>query len=259
MIMHTETNTTIPGALSVSLGLDNEQAFPAFQIIDRQIVFREDIEWGTYVNVMSAIRSFKRDSSMFLSQGISFGTAKFGSERVNSCMAQLEFDLNDVKKAIEVSTIPPSIMHDNLGQAHYLVLSRSGLKQREMDQWAKKASDQKLDAATLKASISAGEVISPQQARANNHGILSLHGISMSIEVWLRRAGGLDALRTKEKAERKMLAEQIKLAVDIYKALTALPPNANKKILKLKKNALGKASRERHSSPSESIGVPSMH
>jgi len=81
----------------------------------------------------------------------------------------------------------------------------------------------------------------------------------MSIEVWLRRAGGLDALRTKDQAERKMLAEQIKMAVDIYKALTALPPNANRKILKLKKSALGKASRERHSSPSESIGVSSTH
>jgi|688.fasta_scaffold00471_106 hypothetical protein len=230
--MHTDTDTTIPTDLSISISSDGAAPSQYFRIDGRKLIINDDLEWSEYVSGMALFKKLNSDLKLYYSQYVAFGQLKFGAERINACMAQLEFDLDDAKKAVEIASIPEDIRHDNLKAEHYIALSRSGLKKRDMAKWSKIASEQNLTAGQLKVSIQHGEVITETQARQENHGTLSLHGISMSVEVWLRRAGGLDALRKKPADERKMLAEQLKLAVDIHKALTEAPRKPKKKTRK---------------------------
>lgn len=215
------TDTTLPKELTISLGGDGSKPHAAFQIIGRTLVIPDDLEWADYVNGMSLFKSLTDDLKLYRSQYVAFGHLKYGKDRVNNCMAQLEFELGDVRKDIEVASIPPEIRHEELGAEHYSVLARAGLKKVEMRKWAKTAAEQALSPGQLKASIAAGEVVSNEQARSHNSGVLSLHGISLELETWLRRAGGLEELKNKPKDQREMLADQIKIACDIYAALTA--------------------------------------
>lgn len=219
--MLNEQDTTIPTDLTIAIGRAGHKPSKAFQILDGKLILSDDMDWAEYVNGMSFFKRLTDDLKLYRSQYVAFGHLKFGKDKVNNCMAQLEFELEDVRKDIEVASIPDEVRQDGLKAEHYTTLARSGLKKPQMAKWAKIAAEKNLTPGQLKASIATGEVVTESQARAQNSGILSLHGIAMELEIWLRRAGGLDELRKKPADQRAMLADQIKIACDIHAALTA--------------------------------------
>lgn len=219
--MPNDQDTAIPTDLSISISSNGSRPHAAFQIIAGKLVIPEELEWNEYVNGMSFFKRMTDDLKLYRSQYVAYGHLRYGKDRVNNCLAQLEFELDDVRKDIEVASIPDSIRHDGLKAEHYIALARGGLNKREMARWAKTASEQNLTPGQLKASIATGEVVTESQARLQNSGVLSLHGLGMELGVWLRKAGGLEELKKKPADQRAMLADQIKIACDIYAALTA--------------------------------------
>lgn len=232
--------------LTLSIGANGTEPTQAFRIEGKNLIIPEDLSWPEYVTGMSLFKKLIGDSKLYHAQYVRFGQIKFGLDKVNECMSQLEFVLDDAKKAVDIASVPDDVRHESLGAEHYTVLARSGLKAKQMAKWAKTADEQKLTPGQLKASIKHGEVITEAQARQENNGVLSLTGIGMSIEVWLRRIGnsdkkaaekdsfdalkhGLKLLAAKPADQRKMLAGQIKIAVDIHSALTKPIKKAAKK------------------------------
>lgn len=232
--------------LTINLSANGTEPTSIFRIDGKQLIIPEDLSWEQYVTGMNLFKSMKSDVTLYHAQFVKYGHLKWGADKVNECMTQLEFLLDDARKAIDIASIPDAVRHENLKAEHYIELSRAKLTPKQQAKWAKTASEQNLTPSRLKESIKQGEVVPQSSADSKRHGVLSLHGISMELEVWLRRVGkgdlklGLEELANKPADQRKMLAEQIKLAVDIHKALTEAPkrqPRSRK--AKSKKELLG--------------------
>lgn len=218
--------------LTIAISGEDDDLQRAFRITEGKLIIPDSLSWPEYANGMSLFKSLTDNLKLYRSQYVAFGHLKFGKDRVNNCMAQLEFEMDDVRKDIEIASIPASVRRDSLKAEHYTVLARAGIKTKEQAKWAGIAATQNLTPGQLKASIAAGEVVTQDQARSQNSGILTLSGISMELETWLRRAGGLEELRKKPADQREMLAGQIKIACDIYAALTAPARKARKRARK---------------------------
>lgn len=246
--------------LTINLSANGADPTSIFRIEGKQLIIPEDLSWGQYVTGMNLFKRMKSDVTLYHAQFVKYGQLKFGADKVNECMSQLEFLLDDARKAIDIASIPDEVRHDNLKSEHYIELSRAKLTPKQQAKWARVASEQNLTPSRLKESIKQGEVVSESVAN-RNHGVLSLTGIGMELSVWLRRVGkgdlqqGLKELSAKPADQRKMLAEQIKLAVDIYEALTkpAKKKAAKKKPAKAKKKPVKKVRHEGRHIPAEAL------
>ena len=122
------------------------------------------------------------------------GKIKYGDIAVDTAMGQLEFDLPTVKAIVNINSVPASLREHNLEADHYVVLAKAALTPQQREKWAKTAADQNLTASTLKASINAGEVQTPAQAKSKNHGVASPHGLNAEFAIWLRRVDGVKGI-----------------------------------------------------------------
>lgn len=147
---------------------------------------------------------------------LAFGQ-RFGKEAVEGALAQLEFDMPDVKQALDINTVPPEMRHDNLSAEHYLVIARADdLPKKGKLKWAKIASEQNLSPVQLKASIAAGEVVDVAAARQQRHGIISIHGIRQEVDIWLNRVGGIEGILKMDKPHQDEILELIEPIANLY-------------------------------------------
>lgn len=166
---------------------------------------------------------------------ISFGKAKFGKEVVDDALGQLEFEMPEVKQALDIGTVPDEMRHENLTAEHYIVLARADdLSKPKKVKWAKIAAEQNLTPPQLKASIAAGEVVSVDVARQQRHGIISIHGIRQEVDIWLNRVKGIDGILKMDDAHRQEILDLLKPIHDLYAAIKAGPKKKGKKAAKKK-------------------------
>jgi hypothetical protein len=170
---------------------------------------------------------------------VQYGTLKFGKEKAQMAMEQMELDLPMVKMALEINSVPPELRKPGLDAEHYVVLARSDATLKEKKKWAEVASIQKLSASQLKASMAAGEVISPAAAKQRQTGILSFKGIRQEFDLHLSRIGGAEGIRKMSAEAQADILEDLKAFHDLYVELTskpiALKPRGAKKKAKTKK------------------------
>lgn len=150
---------------------------------------------------------------------IRFGQTKWGVEKVNQEIAQLEFEMPMVKAALNLNSVPEEVRQPDLKSEHYLVIARAGLNKDQQKKWAKTAQEQRLTPNQLKVSIERGEVVSESVAKKQTHGIISIHGIRQEIDVWLRRVGGIEGLLKMEEDDRKEIVGELNLISEIHAKL----------------------------------------
>jgi len=153
-----------------------------------------------------------------LADYIKFGEAKFGADKVGECITQLEFPLADITKAVDINSVPAGIRKQNLSAEHLVVLARADVTPKQQEKWAETAVKENLSAVQLKESIKQGTVVSAAVAAKNNHGVITIHGIRMEADIWLRRMGGLEGIAKLGKEERDEIIGETQLFVDIHKA-----------------------------------------
>lgn len=153
-----------------------------------------------------------------LADYIKFGEAKFGADKVGECITQLEFPLADITKAVDINSVPKEIRKHNLSAEHLVVLARADVTPKQQAKWAETAASENLSAVQLKESIKQGTVVSASVAAKNNHGVITIHGIRMEADIWLRRMGGLEGIAKLGKDERDEIVGETQLFVDIHKA-----------------------------------------
>lgn len=142
------------------------------------------------------------------------GKIKYGDIAVDTAMGQLEFDLPTVKAIVNINSVPASLREHNLEADHYVVLAKAALTPQQREKWAKTAADQNLTASTLKASINAGEVQTPAQAKSKNHGIASFHGINAEAGILLRRIGGIAGVKKMGDGYAEDIARELAELID---------------------------------------------
>jgi len=190
---------------------------------DRPITIREDL---TLEEFKEGLRSFKvmrqrLDSMMEIGQSdyIAWGKLKFGKDAVNASLAQLEFDMPTVNRALDIQNIPTELRQPNLEADHYVVLARAGLKKAKQVYWSKLASQLNLSPSQLKLSIVKGEVTSAGESKKLTHGILSIHGVRHELDIWLSRVGGAEGIKKLEPAVQNEIVENLRPFAELYREL----------------------------------------
>jgi hypothetical protein len=192
----------------------------AFSITETGIKIREDLTFEEWRNGLKAFRWAQINLNVALADYLKFGEIKFGAERASEAVTQLEFPLADITKAVYIGSVPEGIRKHKLSPEHLVVLAKSGVKPREMERWAKTTVEHNLSPIQLKESIKLGEVVSDSVAKKNTHGIITIHGIRMEAEIWLRRLGGVNGLKALGPEEKGEIAREVSLFLEIHDAVT---------------------------------------
>lgn len=191
-------------------------------LTDSGVTISDDMTHEQWVEGLRGWKWLNAKLKMGLADYIKWGELKFGKERVDDWLDQLEFAMPLVNAARQITAIPESIRHDGLSSDHYVVLARAQtqdgkpLPEKQISKWAKTASEQNLSPSRLRESIQQGEVVTDAVARQQRSGIVSPVGIAREIEIWFRRVGEYEGIAKLDNDNRIMIAEQFRQAAEIY-------------------------------------------
>lgn len=204
--------------------------FKAFDMTKTGIVIQDDLSEDQWKEGLKYFKLAKTAIEVGLADYLSYGRAKYGVKVVDAALQQLEFDMPTVTRAIDISTIPIEMRHDNLTAEHYLILARANdLSKSGRNKWARTASEQNLTPSILKASIAAGEVVSASQASQQQHGIVNIHAIRQDFDIWMRRIKGVKGILKLGEEHRKEIMGEIAPIVDLYNKLSVATSSAPEK------------------------------
>lgn len=164
------------------------------RITEHGVILDPGLPFEEYCEGLRAIKNLHSRSKLVLADYIRQGKIQYGDIAVENAMGQLEFDMPTVNAILSINSVPASLREHNLEADHYVVLAKADITPREREKWAATAAEQNLTASTLKASINAGEVQTPAQAKSKNHGIASPHGLRAEGEIWFRRVDGIKGI-----------------------------------------------------------------
>lgn len=186
-------------------------------------IIAEDVTYEQWLEAIKMVKWAKRHADMGLASLIAFGNRKFGPEAVNKALEQYEFEATMVKTAIQVNSIPEELRFENLEAGHYVELAKAGISKKQMLKWARVASEQSLSPTQLRLSIIEGEVIDPAATKMIAHGLVTIHGIRQSFDIWHRRVGGLEGVQAMDSDNQQDILGELEAIVkfgnELYAAL----------------------------------------
>ncbi len=180
--------------LSISANGENEDAAKA-----RWTPTGLDLpETTTLENVKEILRAFKAwetTGTVALADLLDYVKRQGWEKEVEQYLAQLEFDLSQVRRAQVVGEVPRALRHPALSAEHYWVVS--SLDREGQTKWLASAVKHKLTGFELKRSIEAGKVLRKEQIEmlsGQNSGILTYQGILTDWKRWTAKVGGDDGI-----------------------------------------------------------------
>ncbi len=154
-------------------------------------------------------RTIRRKAAIIVADCIAIGINKWGRKKVDEALEQLELEVTLVKTAVAINSVPHELRTENLDAEHYIELSRAQLPKAKAIRWARIASEQRLTPAQLRLSIVEGEVVDRAAAKMLQTGVITIHGIRQSFDVWYRRVGGINGVKKMEVEHQIEIAEEL--------------------------------------------------
>jgi hypothetical protein len=190
-----------------------------FRITEHGIIIKPDLEFDDWRDGLKLFKWAQLNLKLSLADYLKYGEVKYGEIKAREAVEQLELPLSNITSAVAINTIPKQIRDLNLSAEHLVVLAKAGKTLKSTTEWAQKAAALSLTPAQLKESIKQGEVVDPEIAKKNQRGIITIHGIRMEAEIWLRRMGGLEGLKGLGVAEKEEIRNEISLFLQIQESL----------------------------------------
>lgn len=204
----TDQSFTLTNA-PLELAIVHNQITKIIRLTDIGLRIPEDLTFDEWFNLLRSIKWYHKKLTIAFADVIEYGNTKFGTQRVNDSLDQLEFDLPFVKAAISVNSVPVELKHPELSAEHYIELAKADLSKKDKIKWAELAAKLKLTPTQLRLSMAAGEVVDTAAARALATGIITIPGIRQEFDVWLHRIGGYDGVRKLEQDTQQEIYEEL--------------------------------------------------
>ncbi len=161
---------------------------------DGTIRIADDTSYEQWCELLRQVKWWRQYLEVGFSTVIEWGKLKFGEDKVNHELEQMEFEAILVKTACTIGSIPEELRFPNLNGQHYVELARADLSPKDQIRWAKIASEQLLTPTQLRYSIPQGEVVDQSVAKAQAHGVITPHGIRQMFDIYMNRIGGRKGL-----------------------------------------------------------------
>lgn len=178
------------------------------------VEFSPDVSYDQWREVLRVAKTIKRKAAIMVADCIGFGVPKWGADKVDQALEQLEFEATMVKAAIAINSVPKTLRFDNLEGEHYVELSKAKLDKKAAQRWARIASEQSLTPTQLRFSIAEGEVVDRTVAKQQSTGIYTIHGIRQEFDVWARRVGGLEGVKAMDLDHQTEIMEELAAICD---------------------------------------------
>jgi len=173
------------------------------------VEFNDDVSYEQWKEVLLLARTIRRKAAITVADCMLFGIRKWGRKKVDEALEQLELEVTLVKTAVAVNSVPYELRMENLDAEHYIELSRAQLTKAKAIRWARITSEQRLTPAQLRLSIIEGEVVDRAATKMLQTGVITIHGIRQSFDVWYRRVGGINGVKAMEIEHQVEIAEEL--------------------------------------------------
>lgn len=173
------------------------------------VILAEDLSFEQWKEGLRMARTVRKKAAIVVADFISYGTKKWGAKKVDEALEQLELEATLVKTAVAINSVPRDLRFEHLDGDHYVELSKAEITKAKKIHWARVASEQRLTPAQLRFSIIEGEVVDRDSARGLQTGIYTVQGIRQSFDVWHRRVGGIDGVKSMDVDHQVEIMEEI--------------------------------------------------
>jgi hypothetical protein len=214
--MKSDTAPTADPTKSVELQIVKGETSGLFVLTETGIEIAEDMSFGQWQEGLKAIKWFRTKLSIGFADYVSWGTKKFGEEKVGDALEQLEFEATLVKAAVAINQIPLDLRFPNLTGDHYVELAKADLSRAKATKWARVAFEQGLTPSQLKFSIVEGEVVGRDAARALSSGVVTIQGIRQQFDVWMKRMNGLEGVLKLERDHQEEILGELEAMAALW-------------------------------------------
>jgi hypothetical protein len=204
-IISPSNNHNLPIELQVVHG--SESGAFSQTLIDMRL--SEDMSYDQWREVLRMIRQTWKKASIYMADCLSYGIKKWGRQKVDDALEQLELEVSLIKPALVITAVPVQMRFENLTGDHYVELIRSGIPKAQKIKWAKIASDQRLTPSQLRYSIAEGEVVDRAATKMLQTGVITVQGIRQSFEIWLRRVHGIEGVKKMDLEDQIEIMEEL--------------------------------------------------
>jgi hypothetical protein len=207
----TEPASNTNHSTQIELSVVHGDTSGLFQIDERTgtVTFADDLSYEQWREILRTARTIRRKAAIVVADCISIGIKKWGRKKVDEALEQLELEVTLVKTAVAINSVPHELRLENLDAEHYIELSRAQLPKAKAIRWARIASEQRLTPSQLRLSIVEGEVVDRSAAKMLQTGVITIHGIRQSFDVWYRRVGGINGVKAMELDHQIEIAEEL--------------------------------------------------
>lgn len=176
--------------------------------------FSDDISFDQLFRLMKGLRAIGKKYKIYLADCWHFGCSKFGRDKMGAALEQLEFDMSDAKVAIAIDSVPSSLRLEGLEAEHYFELSKFPDDKKFQLKWARIASEKGLTATQLRFSMNENEIVDKAATRMLNTGVVTVHGIRQSFDLWARKVGGVEGVLQMDSDHRGEIMDELRAIVE---------------------------------------------
>lgn len=195
---------------------ENQAAFIRFQ--GQRLAIPPHLTFEDWQASLAEWRRYKKLWHNGFADLLKFGIERFGEERVEATLANLEFELNDVKLAMAIESLPDHVRKENLSVKHYRVCQKAGLDLDSTCYWLETASANNLTPKSLQHSIATGKLTHGEPSRAWP-GMFHPAGLRFYFDRWLALANKTGGPDTWSKEQVRDLLDNIKPIAELYSLL----------------------------------------
>ena len=162
------------------------------------------------------LKLFRDAGNFYTADWMAFGHRRFGQQKVDEALSQLQFDMGDVTKAMTTGLLPAADRVDGLTTEHHYVvgifMEKNSLTETEAAEWLKIAKREKLTAMELQKSIEAGAVVRVQKSEGhtNRDGFFTIHGINTLFSRWKKNVEKKAPIDDMPIEQKRQIYEEIK-------------------------------------------------
>jgi len=193
----------------IELAIVSGQESGGFTITEIEMRLSEDMSFEQWKECVLQIRRTWKKAHIYMADCIKYGIKKWGREKVDDALVQLELETMLVKAGFTITSVPVQMRFKNLVGDHYVELVRSGISKPQKIRWARIASEQRLTPSQLRFSIVQGEVVDRAATKMLQTGVITVQGIRQSFEIWARRVGGIEGVKKMELEDQIEIMEEL--------------------------------------------------
>lgn len=178
-------------------------------ITNRGVVVRGELTWEEWRLALLLLLWIRNQFHTAACDLIGHGRRQYGDVLVDESLGQMQFPLNDAKRAEAIGKVPVGARPDGIAPEYLYVTGAAGLPPEKAREWLQTACDEKLSALELKRSIEVGHVQRTSDTPAgkgSNAGIVTIENIRMLFVQW-RRENGERILNGPIETQQRLLDE----------------------------------------------------